>query len=960
MSADNAAPTGGHLGARQSHHPEADAQVDGDASLVQLHQRLVDALDEAIVAALKECPGDDRRDYRHHIQDLGVDVLGGRLVDALARLAEGVDPAADVAAAHAHRAAFHLLRRVGAGNVDGQPTTRDDVRAVLPPLLAATTAADATPTVSVRLGVGWPSRRKQQRADVLRYLSHLALGVDVVLVTTDAAATCILDDHAADVPAHVLTSLRNRRRPQAGHAADERVETVDEVLGSLSRGSRPAGILRALSAAPTDALGYDGLVDALPIDSKPYQAVSRLCDDGLAETTDAADGRTVVTLTATGVEVADVLTAEQARLRGRSSAAPSRSEASDGSDSGPSHKPPQISTDMPCCPPRWDAPPDPPDDRDGAADERPVDAAESAADADRRDRYQHGWVYPRYADSRREWVPAVESVDNGEVALVDVDLEPLLDPDRDGRQAHVSYDAGRDAIHVGAEYSNPMQFAVAVACGLTSERLLATTDWADRIGDGLHGLDISEKAVLWSAVCVGWLPSDVEDGDAVLGEWRDARDELREDSGLANNDDSAVTRSQVTRDALGLIGTVVALFDLLGVDIVLEMRVPECSRHFSATGNSDERGDLLHHLAKLSALCSRVGAFSLHRQLYEQRDSKVSDAFTPGFESLDGGCTGSMRAGLVVVGDGVEDLADDVVERVDAGPCPMRDDAPPVGAAVDVVQGAPDDRLVATARRMLRRKGLRPTRTATAALAGFCGSPWGVADAIHWGLKTESSRRDVRLDEVRTALASLDPRRLVPEVTPKTRDGLGALLAADRPISKAEIARRADISKPTWTEHSDALDALDVVRETADGWRVSLPFTDERDDVDDVADPPWWLQGASERDDRRHRNPTDVLAWLAESGYLDWDRTFDPDDPVGAAFEIVGPAGEGLPRGAVDRDVATAALDAAGVPASLVHAGCGGAAAGPPPLTARMGESTRQTSLSTASQTPPKSSRRPN
>ena len=316
MSANKAAQGGG-LTVRQRHPTETDVQVDGDASLVQLHQTLADGLDEAIVAALRDLPGDRRNDYRDHLREMGIGALDGRLADALARLAHGTDVEADAASAHAHRAAFHLLRGLGSGTVDGQPTTRDDVRTVLPSLLASTTAPDATPTVSVRLGVGWPSRRKQQRADVLRYLSALAVGVDLHLVTADAAAVCVIDEHEADVPTWVLTNLRNRRCSHTPHAADEPPETVDDALRSLSRGGRPAGVLRALSRSPTDTLDYDGLTQALPIDSAPYQAVSRLADNGLVETTEAADGRTVVSLTLAGVEVGDVLTTEQARLRGR-------------------------------------------------------------------------------------------------------------------------------------------------------------------------------------------------------------------------------------------------------------------------------------------------------------------------------------------------------------------------------------------------------------------------------------------------------------------------------------------------------------------------------------------------------------------------------------------------------------------------------------------------------------------
>jgi len=352
MSTDTSARAG--LEVRQSHLPQADVSVNGVAALSELHSELVDGLIDAtpdpIVAAVDDLDGDGPAHHRQDLLEAGVTALDGRLAGALATLAAATDPEAGAVPARARRDVVEMLRSLGTGHVDGQPSGVGDVLKALPPLLASTTAPGSTPVISVRFGVDFPARRRESRAAVLRFLSALAVGADVHLVTADSAAACIVDAHRADVPTWLLRKLRDRRFKPA-HASDQ---TADDVLRSLTRSARPAGILRTLTRSVTDALDYRALVDALPIESKPYQAVSSLADDGLVEKTEAADGRTVVSLTALGADVGDTLASEQRRLRAGSSAAPSRSEPEN-----PSQKTPRISPAMPCWPARRDGPPGP-------------------------------------------------------------------------------------------------------------------------------------------------------------------------------------------------------------------------------------------------------------------------------------------------------------------------------------------------------------------------------------------------------------------------------------------------------------------------------------------------------------------------------------------------------------------------------------------------------------------------
>lgn len=306
-----------------------------------------------------------------------------------------------------------------------------------------------------------------------------------------------------------------------------------------------------------------------------------------------------------------------------------------------------------------------------------------------------------------------------------------------------------------------------------------------------------------------------------------------------------------------------------------------------------------------------------------------------------------MNAGLVVVGDGVDDLGGDLRDELES-PRPIHADAPPVGVNVEVVDDVGPDRTRSTVRRMLRARGLHSTRTAESAIDGFARSPWAAAEAVHWGLKMEGRRRDVHLDEVRRALATLGADRLLPDETASARDGVAALLAAERPISQAELAKRADISTQTWRNHRDGLVTIDIVREVEEGWRIALPFREERGKEVDVADPPWYLRAESSDASGRHgvRKATDVLNWLVlERGQADTSAMFDEDTALGRAFELVDYGSARLPRGAVDVDVVEDILRDWGLPPDLLLAGCRGSPTPPSRATARMGTSTVQTSL---------------
>jgi hypothetical protein len=72
---------------------------------------------------------------------------------------------------------------------------------------------------------------------------------------------------------------------------------------------------------------------------------------------------------------------------------------------------------------------------------------------------------------------------------------------------------------------------------------------------------------------------------------------------------------------------------------------------------------------------------------------------------------------------------------------------------------------------------------------------------------------------------------------------VAALLAADRPLSGSEIADRADVSRSTWQNHRDWLDAVGLISESEQGWRLTLVF---HTDAERYSEESFWFVKSSE------------------------------------------------------------------------------------------------------------------
>ncbi|WP_241431340.1 helix-turn-helix domain-containing protein [Natronococcus amylolyticus] len=140
-------------------------------------------------------------------------------------------------------------------------------------------------------------------------------------------------------------------------------------------------------------------------------------------------------------------------------------------------------------------------------------------------------------------------------------------------------------------------------------------------------------------------------------------------------------------------------------------------------------------------------------------------------------------------------------------------------------------------------------------------------------LAGEDERRELRPDELRYALGTLEPEQLLSDLPPTVGQIVQTLLTAERRLSQCELADRADVSTRTIRNYHDRLEALDLICVGENGYRLALSFqttTERRDPV-----VPAVL--------RESQTLLEVADRLLET-VLPPNRYGDPDDPLGSAL----------------------------------------------------------------------------
>jgi len=362
--------------------------------------------------------------------------------------------------------------------------------------------------------------------------------------------------------------------------------------------------------------------------------------------------------------------------------------------------------------------------------------------------------------------------------------------------------------------------ALALADRRTFDQVLTKQRLADH--DVLNMLE-DGKTVLRGMRNIGWLPDEVNSYDDLRGAFLEAANDLGELTRKYAEAEDDDLRGPITRDALGLAGSLTHLLDLVDVELTRVVRFPEFSRRF----DDDRRDALFESLAIGSAIGSSYNHHVGYRQLFEERSDKRRQAFEPTVDAADPWAR--LIGSWTLVGDfagQTEAVADALGEHF--GGLDPHDDAPEIAIRSEV-RTEPTRRQVAeTARRMLATKDLRLTPEATSVLHGLARTPFDVADALQY-LAGDNDGRRVDAAEIRYALAQLQPGRLLRgfdgrRTTP--RKLVSTLLEADRPVIGAELDERADVSTRSQRDHLADLVAVGLVDKTERGYRLALSFGD--------------------------------------------------------------------------------------------------------------------------------------
>lgn len=763
-------------------HDAATATLDNPVS--DLAATIADETRDELVAAIRDlADGRTALELQAVLHDADVVADDANLLGLAARTARG-----DRQAAWEFTA---VLAETG-----GRTTTSTST---LPARVFALT--DQTPTIAIHLNDGFWTLRRSQREAICKYLSALAQGCDLRVVSSGIEQRRLVDDHRTDLP----VSRDDITRPDA-----HRDQRVEEAAETLAPDSREVHVLRVLADEHAKTLSYQALDSTLTVSkSRRSQLLSALTDLDLVDTFGPRTDKYAELLPA-GRQFIDELDSETTRQRtlaesvsdvcnqSDNSRVITRTHGEAGTGGGRTrHRLPALHTAQPL--PRWDA------------------AATAASTP------KHG------------------------ISIVDYPLQEQQDRGSPRR----FYD--RDRLVVGAEYSNPMQYWVCVARALASRWTFSTVlDGGDRIDDtdDLAEFLAEHKHLLRDSTCLGYLPDDVEDGADYLAELQSAEEnlcELTQDLTTGEFDASSESefRSTITKDALGLAKTMLDLLDLVGVDVVQQVRLPTAannSRHEMLA--ETDRPALVKSLITAVKLQARAGRSSIYRQLFETDDDRRDAAIEPAVDAFD---VGEMVGSICVVGDlgsAETDLVREVRGRLNALDEDLHEDAPNISVRVEVAATEDIDRtaFAQAVERMAAAKNLSMSRDAVSTLRLFVGTPFDAARAIH-ALSSEDERRQLRLSEVREGLTRLAAARILPWESRGVSKLTAALLAADRSLSGSEVADRAEVSRSTWANHRDWLDAVGLITHSEQGWRLTLAFNT---DAERYSGESFWFVKSSE------------------------------------------------------------------------------------------------------------------
>ncbi|ELY58842.1 hypothetical protein C492_11530 [Natronococcus jeotgali DSM 18795] len=714
--------------------------------------------------------------------------------------------------------------------IDGSANARqlvDDLLASLPnqplasteDLLAAASLFDGLerdPTISVVVRESFVDDvRRDLRIDVCDLLAVLADSCDVRLVGSTVTLAKLANSHRANLPGVSEWCNHHRNTEQFN-------ERQQHLANNLEQGEFAVTMLRELDRDPSGILTYSELYALYPgdNDSRVRQLVGDYHDADFIERFGPRTDRKVELLPSgrRALELFEDKTASQRRIsdfvsRGGKQQQQGRvptqtrvgGEELDGDDSTSSTRP-----------------------------------------------YRTRYMGPA------EHAAAAACGQEGGVTLVRGGIDDHAD-----RTRYVSYDEKREEAVVAVKATGPMPLTVSTALAL------ASPEFVDRVlpADRLESIE-DPPAIVRNARCIGGASDQaLENGQQfrdTLVEWGNDLSEMTTKLKHGNlSTDRSNFCGEIVRSAQGLWGTITHLLDLFEIDVHREIRIP-------LGLSQDKLAELSKSIGYAVAIQSTYNShYACYRQLFEDRNDKRRTSFTAQVDAAEP--TGSLIGSFILRGPDVHRIEDSLRDCLES-PRDVHKDAPEFGVDVSI-RTAGRSMYRDAIQRVLSRKRIRTTTEAVSMVHALVATPHAAASVLHRHLSSEDESREVRADELRMALSELDVTALLPTIGNERRTNsagkiVAALLVADEPLSKTELAARADVTEKTIYNYREKLEALGLLVTNEDGYRLALSFA----------------TSAGRQNEMWPSTLGDTFSGAIDSllvKTLPPDRYGDPEDPVG-------------------------------------------------------------------------------
>ena len=777
----------------------------------RLEHKLSDSLSRALRDVVR---GQTASDAWITLRECGVDALAGIYATvAVESLRTEVQ----------HWKWLRLTRQLGGQTYEGVSSDLDDVRDGPVRILEA---ADIQPPTLVVDATNVFELKSNQRAALLGYLCRLTPGVQVRITGPRRVQRLLLERHRDDLPASVIDNAESTLNIGPTRTAKRR-EHVRDLLARRDSEHEDWRRLKVLADAPRERLTYDALLNHQLIGMSRdalKQWAKRMADYDLVDRTGPRTARAVV-LRPAGAALLDehpTLSAacdDHPERSGRTDAASQPGDTVAAAENAAVSDPPNNHDSTVYFPPAHDSPPD-----------RPVNEGESAVTGGSGGGSQtHPSV--EFLDGHVHDA-AVAAADTGQIALCD---RPIDERD-DARTAHYSFLEERDELVVDVEASGTVALTQVRRCAaLLNDVALSQALNRDKLAGGpdrhgIAGLPVENPYVLRDGACLGWLKNENATASGVRDRLVAARNDL-----LARTEDIAFDEdrdeeaiAQLARDAHGLAGTAMRLYDMLGIDVTTVYRFPDW-----ALDDADRRRHVAKMLATETAISSRYGVYSANRVLYEPRSEKREQLLgTPDVGQQDP--MGDVCGSWVLVGDGVDDLRNELKNLDDH--LSLQEDEEhfaPFCLDLDIVDANRREAYAVALSRQARLKNIETTRRTVSFLYALTRDIFAATRGLS-RLGSEDRCRDLSDRDLRYALSFCKAAELVPELGPHSVSQVAAtLLDATGPLTTSILADEAGVSTQTIRNNSESFDKLEALglleRDRGDAgepttWRFTLPF----------------------------------------------------------------------------------------------------------------------------------------